>query len=250
MKSLFHLICGLLAVACFLACGYGIWKIWECKPTVVDKTTYAFAKADEWLGAADKAIEEVRGNLEASRAQIQVVHLTNSNSPSSKPNYMQTMLTRSVVSQVSPDISEMRRKVERVTEASIVVNSILESLHDIEPLEALNYHEVRSLQGQVEDVTQASWELNSLLAETSGVGGENSMEKSQRIANSLGNIINMSNDFQKKVQTLHNRVVATRDRTLYWMHLAPMLITIALGWVMVSQIVVLFSVARSLRQPA
>jgi hypothetical protein len=241
MKKLIAVLVALIALACLAGCGFAIDWIWMVKKPTIDKTTYAFDRAEDVLDIAHKTIDDVKGNLEVSRAMY-LIQMTQS----SERNGVQSLLARTVVKQVSPDINDAQRTVEKVTEASIVVNSILESLHALDNFEAFDPKQVRSLQTQVGGVTKASVDLGNLL-DTSKAGAG---EQSARVVAGLEDIIHRATEFQKSTKALQSKVQQYKDRTLYWMNLAPTLATIALGWVAVSQLIVIVAMIRVVRRKA
>jgi hypothetical protein len=63
MKWLPHALFGLVALAFLAGCLFAIWWIWSVKKPAIDRTTRAFDEADKCLSIANKAVDDVTGNL-------------------------------------------------------------------------------------------------------------------------------------------------------------------------------------------
>jgi len=245
MKWLLHALFGLVALAFLAGCLFAIWWIWSIKKPAIDKTTRAFEEADKYMTLADRAVDDVKSNLEAARRNLAPEILQ----PRNAPMVVQDTLIRAAAGAVAPNLNDVQHTLERVTEASIVVNTLLESLEDrpLGPLDRLDADQVRNLQAQINEVTKASWRLGNALDDQRTSTQASPAERAQRISKNLGAIIDMSNDFQQRLRRLHARVDQIRDSTFYWMNLAPILATIVLGWIAISQVVVLVVAVKSRR---
>lgn len=243
MKRPFALVGAILAVATFASCLAALYWMWTIQKPVQDNTTYAFAKADEYLALASRTIDDVKGNLEQSRARVQFVS-TSTTRDDEKPGFVQQMLARTVAKQVAPDVNDVQHSLEKVTEASIVINSILGSLHDIDGVESLDNNQVRDLQTKLNGVTRASMDLGDLL--NSPRDDSDAAERSARIAANLDLVISLASDFQKGVNALRKKVEFYRAKSAFWIERGPTYATIGLGWVMVSQVVVLVVALRAM----
>jgi hypothetical protein len=243
MKRLISLLLALIALASFAGCIFALNWIWTVKKPLIDKTNRAFGRIDEVLALARTTIDDVQKNLEVSRASFRLTEASSARNRS--PSFIESMMVRSVASQVSPNIADVQRTVNNVTEASIVVNSILESLQGLEGIERINTNPVRAMQSQMGRVTTASWELSGLL---NSVTNETDGQKSARIIATLDQVIQLAEDYEKQVGALQHRVGQYEDETLYWLNLAPTLATVALGWVAISQVIVIATMMRIVRQ--
>ncbi len=243
MKRLLHALCGLLALVFLAGCLLAIWWIWSIKKPAIDKTTRAFDEAATCLSVANKAVDDVKGNLTAARAEF----ASSKSLTANVPNFVKDPMIRGIAFKAAPNITDAQHMLERITEASIVVNSVLESLQErpFESLDKLNTNEVRTMQNQINDVTKASWRLSNVLDEPFDAGAVSPAEKALRITANLDAIIDMLNDFQQRLGALRERIERIRSSTLYWMNLAPLLTTLVLGWIAISQMVVLVVVVKS-----
>jgi len=243
MKRLIALLVAIIALACFAGCLFGLNWIWTVKKPLVDKATVAFGRVDDVLAVALKTIDDVQKNLQAARCTLQ---LTGSNRADGQraPSFVESMMVRSAASLISPDMSSMQNSIEKVTEASIVVNSILESLHELEGIERLNTAQLRNLQSEVGRVTRASWELGGMLAPATD---ESEAQKSARIMASLEQVIALVEQYQKQAELLRQKVGQYKDESLYWLNLGPKLATVALIWIALSQLIVIVAMMRIAR---
>lgn len=248
MKRLLSFLIAVVAAACFGGSLYAIYFIWSVKKPVIDKTTMAFGKAEDILDVAQKTIDDVKGHLEASRLQVQIVNASTYRDKQKQPGFMEAMLARSVAKQISPNINDVQHTVEKVTEASIVVNSILESLHGLEGIEQFDTNQIHSLQTQLGGVTKASWELGAILDSSQPGDNDSASEKSTRIAAGLDEVIHQVGEFQRNTGKLQMKVQRYKNDTLYWMNLTPTLATIALTWIAFTQLIVISSMVRALRR--
>src|SRR5262245_12557537 len=121
MGRLIHAVFAILSIACFFGCLFAINWIWTVKKPAIDKTTYAFEQAENWLNLANRAMDDVKVNLVASRNRLEVVQ--QASAPRDQDNaqgLLAGMVARAAVKQLAPDVLEAQRTVEKVTEASIV----------------------------------------------------------------------------------------------------------------------------------
>jgi hypothetical protein len=251
MKRLLAALAALLSLASLIVSAGALWWIWTVKQPVTDKTAMVFGRIEDALAVTDRTIEQARANLEASRIQISLVHQTSRSDGRKKPDFLGSMMARSFASKVSPNLHEMRNTLDRVTEASIVLHSVLGSVQDVGDAQVFDPEQVRALQGQVGGVTQASWELSDLLDPTHGGDDtEDAEEKSGRIVAALDEVLAMTAEFQKGVHTLQARAEHYRTRTLYWLDLGPKLATAFLVWVMLSQLIVIAVAVRGMARPS
>ena len=144
------------------------------KKPAIEKTTQAFDEADAYLSIADKAIVDVSDRL---KTQASLLHTTLTND-SSKQGFFGSFVAKTMARQVAPNVNEAQRSLERVTEASIVVNSILESLQEgpFDSLDKLDTNQIRNLQTQMDGVTKTAWDLGDLLNNPQSPGSESATE--------------------------------------------------------------------------
>jgi hypothetical protein len=250
MRRLLHVVFVIASLACFGACAYALYWIWVYKKPAIDTTTYAFQEANKYLVLADDAMVDVTANLEVSRAQIQMARVSTNADASSGGGFFENMLARALVRQLTPNVNNVQHTVEKVTEASIVVNSILEAIPDVplDPADRLNTRQVRGLQQQIHGVTEASWELGELLNSPQPGDPENASTKAARISANLALIIEMTSEFQKQVRALQARARRIEASTLYWLNWFPTIASWTLGWIMLSQVLVIMYVIRASRE--
>ena len=62
-------------------------------------------------------------------------------------------------------------------------------------------------------------------------------------------VIDLAQQYEKQVNALQQKVGRYKDETLYWMKLGPTLATIVLGWVALSQLIVVVAMIRIVRAP-
>jgi hypothetical protein len=247
MKRIFSLLGVLLSLACFFGCVVLLYWMWSIKKPVIDKSTQAFRAADEVLTVADRTIDSVKGNLEASRKHILMVRASSA-LRNDDTGFFERTMARAAAKQISPNFSDVQHSIERVTEASIVVNSILQSLHDIDGVQKLDNNQVRDLQANVNDVTRASMGLGDLLDAPGGIAnGESAEKRTAHIAASLDLVIQLVVEFQKGVAAVRKKLHYYQEESLWWMERGPMYVSVVLAWVMCSQIVVLAVSLRGFR---
>jgi hypothetical protein len=249
MKRIFSLLGVLLSLASFFGCVVALIWMWSIQKPVIEKSTRAFQKADDVLDLTDRTIDSVKSSLEISRTHMLMVRTTSAGRDDT--GFFERTLARAAAKQFSPNVNDVQHSLERVTEASIVVNSILESLHDVEGVQNLDNNQVRNLQDSIDSVTRASLDLGDLLdAPGRKSNGESAAERSDRIAASLDLVIQLVIEFQKGVTALRKKLQYYQTNSLWWMEHGPAYVSAALGWVMFSQIVVLAVSLRGFRRTA
>jgi hypothetical protein len=248
MKRILSLSGVLLSLACFFGCVVALTWMWSIKQPVIEKSTHAFQKADEVLAVAEKTIDNVKGNLETSRNHLLIVR-TSAVVRNDETGFFERTFARAAAKQVAPNVIDVQHSLEKVTEASIVVNSILESLHDIEGVPNLDNNQVRALQDKLDSVNRASSDLGDLLEDPRRKSnGESAAERSERIAANLELVIGLAVEFQKGVTSLRKKLQYYQAKSLWWMEHGPVYVSVGLGWVMFSQVVVLAVSLRGFRR--
>jgi hypothetical protein len=239
MKRLLSAIAALVALACFAGCLCAIWWIWSVKAPAIEKTTHAFDEADHYLSIADDAVGDVNNQLQTQTALVQVTARNDGN------GFFGSFFGKTIVRQLAPTMNNASVTLQRVTEASIVVNSILGSLQEgsFGSIDKLDPDELRRLQTQMDAVTKASWDLLSQAKDA-----ETTAQKSQRIAAGLQVIVDMLTEFHQRIASLRDQLRETKTRTLFWMNTGPTLAMFGLAWVAISQLVVLRVAVASMRR--
>jgi hypothetical protein len=245
MYRMLAVIGALFALGSMFLCVVALNWMWSLKKPVTEKTNQAFQKADEVLAMAEKTVDNVKGNLEESRTQLMIVR-TSVGDGEKEVGFFERAVARSAAKQVSPNVNDVQHSLERVTEASIVVNSILESLHDLEGVENFDNNQVRDLQSKLDGVTRASLDLGDLLDDPRRAKGESALQRSERIVANLDLVIQLAVEFQKGVAALRMKVQYYRSKSNFWIERGPIYISAGLGWVMISQAVVLAVAIRGL----
>lgn len=248
MKRLIAIVGLVLSVVGFGACGGSLYWMWSLQKPLMDKTGRAFATVDATLGITESTIDSVRGNLEASRKHVQIVcHTTDDRNK--EASLLERTIARTAAKQISPNVNDVQHSLERVTEASIVVNSILESLRDVEGVEKLDNNQVRDLQTKIDGVTRASLDLGELLDDPrQRRDGESAADRSNRIAANLDLVIQLVDQFRRGVSALRQKVQFYQSKSAWWLERGPTYVSVALGWIIISQLVVLAVSLRGLRR--
>ncbi len=245
MNRMLAVIGAVLALGSMFLCVVALNWMWSLRKPVIDKTNQAFQKADEVLVIAEKTVDSVKGSLEESRRQLMIVR-TSGVDGDKEVGFFERAVARSAAKQVSPNVNDVQHSLEKVTEASIVVNSILESLHDLEGVENFDNNQVRDLQSKLDGVTRASLDLGDLLDDPRRSKGESAAQRSERIVANLDVVIQLAGEFQKGVAALRKKVQFYRSKSTFWMERGPVYISAGLGWIMISQAVVLAVALRAL----
>jgi hypothetical protein len=246
MKRPFAVLAIILCAAFLIFSAGAVWWIWSIKQPAIDKTNTAFTRAEQVLDVANKTVGDAKKSLIDSRAGLQTVHQTaRAVQAGTKPCGVDSLVARVVAKQLSPNLGNTVSTIDKVTEASIVVHSLLDAVQDVDALHAFDTSQVRNLQEQVGSITKASWELNDIL--DLNQSSETDEERAARLTARLDAIIRLAADFQKNVEALQTQVQHYRSTTLYWMNLGPKLATFFLVWVAISQIVVIVVAIRAIR---
>ncbi len=237
MRQILGYTGAVLALLFFVASSLFLYWMWHVREPTLVATKAAFTQAGMILKLADTTIERTQESLRHSLQNLHYIRASAS-ADSKQVNFLERTLTRSLARKVSPDLAQAQNSLEKVTEASIVVHSILESLQGVE-WERLDVDQVRQLQVQVNKVTIGSLELGDVLAQSPDIqSGMTPEEKSASLAHNLDQIIQEINHFRSQVQNLIFRLHRYQDKSEYWIEHIPVWASAALAWILMSQVVV------------
>jgi methyl-accepting chemotaxis protein len=248
LKRLLAVLFVLLSLAGLGLCVAGIVGAWWVKQPLLAKATRAFESADRALAVTDDTLDLLQVGLEKTREDLKTIRTKSAAmAKDDRPDLEQRMISRVVAQQLGPKVQQVRKAANIATEASIVINSLLEAINQlpqtaIGPLDTDRLGQVRKT---LSGVTQTSQQLSDLIEQTSPGGN------TQDVTNMTRQISDVLDDIETRVVELHERVTkvqsdvtALQPRVFDWIHKGPIVVSGVLGWLALSQIIV-FVVAVS-----
>ena len=163
------------------------------------------------------------------------------------PGPRDRIISTSRAQRLGPNGGQVQETVSIATDAAVVLNSLLGGLNQV-PLtsvNALDTDQLKQIQESLSDFTGSAQKLGVLLQQSAPEGESVGLEETTaRMEELLDRIITWTAEFRTRVGTIQSQVADLKSRILNWIRVGPVVITVALIWVSISQLS-LFAVARS-----
>jgi hypothetical protein len=127
--------------------------------------------------------------------------------------------------------------VNVVTEASVVINSLLDGIKDL-PLTSLtgiDAGQMRQIESTLSGVATKSQALSAALGDSLPEEGPGLDDRTSEVQEGLNRVLQLLSEFQSEVKRVQTRLAELKPETLAWIKAAPFIITVVLAWVALSQ---------------
>lgn len=229
------LLLSLAGLLISLVIGIGIWFVADVATARVNQI---FVRIESGLDAADNGLRQVRASLLAATEHLDSVRQDQkkiSEQPQKK-NVMRKAMARSVQQNLAPKIGDAHEKLRTVAEATVVVNSVLEDLSNIPSFreKGLDRDHLVNLNHRLAEVGPAAWELSRLLGEPDT--DADAATEITRVEQALQRMQGQLNEFEPRLQDLRQRTTRLKERSLYGITTATVLVSALSFWIGISQI--------------
>jgi hypothetical protein len=247
MKLLRRIVAGLvfLVAAVFLlaslAVGAGVWVV---KGPAVDRTTRVFKRIDAALDAADRGLDHLKTILDnaaerlrnAREEQRRIAQDPQRNST------MGRLLAQRVQQTIAPQFGDAHETLQKVAEAAVAANSILEDVGNLPLLSSsgLDMDQLAEINRGLADVGPSAWELSRLLgAPESEQDPDAEGAQLSRIEKALQAAREWLAGYKAEVGRVRQRTAELKSRTLFWITAVALGVSLVCFWIALSQVSVL-----------
>jgi hypothetical protein len=230
----------LLSTACFIGCIAGIAGIWLARQDLSDKTRRISARVEVGLERAAAANRGVGRALEKARDDVASVDKELIDFQGDEKNRRPPgVLRRFVWQEVGPRLNELGGRLATVSDAAVMVSSLLQSLQEL----SLS-HTGRINPDRLERLTDRSSQLATSLQRLQAMVGDGDRAVADKeIAAAtrdvdlvLRNCQTTVEEWQSDLDTAHAELPRYEAEILGWMTLVAIAVTIVCAWVALSQI--------------
>ncbi len=249
-KQLCAALLGLLSVCVFVLCIVAPIGAWRVQPALTEGTARTFTKANDALEIASRSLRLADEGLRQAKEDLDTIKTTNlpDETHPAKPDFRNELMSSFLVDRLGNKVHNVSETVSAVTDASIVLNSLMDGLNRLpEPsLVGLNTDQLKQFQHSLTDVAKSAQELNGLLelGAPEAMGNYPVVMQVSLIDQVMARLIRRVGEFREKVTALQTELGAVKTRTLEWIRIGPMVITIVSLWLAACQ-VSMFVLARA-----
>jgi chromosome segregation ATPase len=230
--SLITLFFSTIGLLLSLAGGVGIWIM---KQPVTEKATRVFERIEGALDLADQGLDQVNQSLANAADRLESVREEQRKlgAEPQRGNVARRLMARTVQQRIAPELSDAHEKLDKVAQAAVVANSVLEDLGNFPLLSAsgLDLDRLGEVNRTLSQVESSAWELSRLFGETEADAGA----EMSRIEHALKRMRELIVEFELRVTEVRHRTEELKSRTLGWITPASILISLACFWIALSQ---------------
>src|SRR5262249_31009708 len=132
LRKIFALLIALISLAVFGLCAAGIYGAWSVKKPLLDNTTRTFDHAQRALQITAETVDLVNAGLQKAQTQLTAVKVVSgADKGAQKPGFFGMITSRALAQQLGPQLNDVRRTLDVVTETSVVINSVLDGVKEL-----------------------------------------------------------------------------------------------------------------------
>jgi hypothetical protein len=247
LKRLFAVLFVLLSLAGLGLCVAGIVGAWWVQKPLLAKATKAFDSAGRAITVTEDTLDLLQTGLEKTREDMKTIRAKSAGVVNDgRPDLQERMVSRLVTEQLGPKVRQVRKAADIATEASIVISGLLEAINQLpQTAIALDTDRLGQVRDTLSGVTQTSQRVSELLEQASPGGDTQDVANMTRqISEGLDDVQTHVAELRKKVLKVQSDVTALQPRVFDWIHKGPIVVSVVLGWLALSQLIV-FVVAVS-----
>ena len=254
LRRILALLLVLLGIIGTAACIAGIVGVWRVKQPLLDRSARAFGVADKAFVVVTEYGDVISFTLTKSREDLGTIKTKAAieNNAAAKPSFTDVVVSRMVADQLGTKIKNVGDAVNAVTDASIVLDSLLGQIDQLPAtfVHKVNDDQLEQVQGTLGDVAAATRRLSSLLqtARPDENVPPEMAEATVEIEALLGRLLAWIDMLRERVKTTKTEVAELRPRLEFWIHWGSAIITGVLAWIGFSQLVVVGVAWRWLRR--
>jgi septal ring factor EnvC (AmiA/AmiB activator) len=242
MKTCKRILAGLtmlLGVAGLLLSVTGGVGIWIVKEKATSKATKIFGRIEAALDLADKGLDHVEASLDKAEERLGSVKEEQKKlAQDPKKNGQRGRdMARAVQQKIAPDLDGARETFLTVAEAAVVVNSILEDARSLPffSVSGLEGDGLKVISSRLSQVESTAWNLTRLLGEPEPDPDAAGDQLSQ-IEVALTTARRSIADYKTRVTQVRDRAEELKSRTLFWINLITVVVSLVCFWIALSQV--------------
>jgi len=243
LRRTLALVLVLLAILGLVASLGAVTVLWAYKRPL---ETRAIRVLDRLEGALDRAAQGLRVVRDTTaRAREDLDKFKKSSAPDAKPNSLvMKSLARKVKQQLAPQVSDVHATHSGVTEATVVLGSLLEGADRL-PLGSVGQvdtDELQKLTGLLGEVGKTSQQLSALIPPEDRADDPNAVAALSRdtktVEEGLNRVHTASVEYGARVADLTARVATIHARLPNALQTGSAWLTVVLVWIAISQVIV------------
>jgi hypothetical protein len=224
-----------------LAVGIGVWLI---KEPVTAKATHVFERIEAALDVADQGLDHVKTSLARATECLDSVRDDQKQLAGEprKADIARRLLVRIVQQRLAPALGDAHEKLHTVTEAAVVVNSMLEDLGNLPFLSVtgLDVDRLTAMNSNLSRAESSAWELLRLLGEPASEPGSDAAARSSEVERTLQAMRGLIAEYEPRLTQVRQQTEGLKSRTLAWVTRASILISVVCFWIALSQVSLMF----------
>jgi hypothetical protein len=232
IKQFLAVILGILGVVGLVLCVAGVVAVWVVEKPLLDRSKSALEQATRALNTAAEGVKVVNTSLKKARKDLET--FTEEARKPAAERKRPGRLEQAVADQLESNIQNIGATVNVVTDASVVLNSLLGSLNELPDtaLGALDTDRLKDVQGSISDLTKSSQRLSTVLTKDE----TESDAQAKHMEEVLDQVIAWTTELQGKVDKVQADVDKLKSRTPGWIRVGTVAVTVALVWIGISQL--------------
>jgi F0F1-type ATP synthase membrane subunit b/b' len=248
MKFLKRILAGfilLLAAAMLvfsLAAGIGIWFV---RAPVMDRATTLLGRIEAALDAAGQGLNQVKASL--GRAADRLNEVTDeerelARGPQKKSDKRRQLLAQKVQQRLAPVLGDSYAKLQKIAEAAVVINSVLEDVGNLPGLQVagLEGNQLEAINSQLAAVSSSAWALSRLLGEPASAAGHDPVdEQLSQVEQSLQKMQTLLAQYEPRLTQVRQQTATLKARALGWITPGTIGIALVCYWIAFSQAVMM-----------
>jgi hypothetical protein len=218
-----------------LTAGVGVWTV---KERVTARANRIFERVDSGLDLADQSLDQVKASLARAAERLESVKEEQRRLAQDPPraNAVRRLMARTVQQQIAPELGDAHDKIRTIAEAAVVANSVLEDVGSVPALatSGLDVDRLEEINRRLSQVESSAWGLTRLLGEPEA-DADAGVELS-RIEQVLQTLQGLIADYASRVKEFRHRTDELKSKTLAWINIATIVISVVSFWIALSQL--------------
>jgi len=257
LKRTLALVLVLLGIVGLVGSLGALTALWVYKGPLEKRALTVLDRLEGALGRARKGLDVVRETT--ARAREDLNEFKKSSAPATgdreKTSLTMKTLARTVKQQLTPQVSDVHATLSGVTEASVVLGSLLEGADRL-PLGSVgkvDNEELQNLTGLIGEVGKTSQRLSALIPPENLADDPTAaaiLRDETAVAEGLNSVHAESSRYETRVADLESRVAAIHAGLPNAIHTGSLLLTVVLVWIAISQVIVLLYARLLWRRPS
>jgi hypothetical protein len=234
----------LVAVVVLVASLAAVVGVWIVQGIVADRAARVFGRIGAALDAADQGIDHITASLDRAAERLRDARDEQRRiaQEPQKSGARERLLARKVQESIAPEFGDAHANLQKIAEAAVVVNSILEDVGNFPLLSSsgLDLGRLAEINGRLAEVGPVAWEWSRLLGAPESEQ-DPSAEDAQlsRIEQALQAAQEWLAGFKAQAARVRQRAAEIRTRTPFWITSAALGASAACLWIALSQVSVL-----------